>query len=112
MMSCKNIVQQRLADGLHVANGLFVAFSFQLEIKGFTESDFRVVHVCSDFVQGFADQYRAQVAELARRVQTVTGQTVKVAFADQGYTSLQVCKCSTVAVRSTIAPVVYNFSIF
>jgi transposase len=32
------------------------------------------------------EQERAQVAELARQVQHVTGQTVKVAFADQGYT--------------------------
>ncbi|WP_041735061.1 IS5 family transposase [Paraburkholderia atlantica] len=32
------------------------------------------------------EQERAQVAELARQVQRVTGQTVKVAFADQGYT--------------------------
>jgi len=32
------------------------------------------------------EQERAQAGELARRVQTVTGQTVKVAFADQGYT--------------------------
>jgi transposase len=32
------------------------------------------------------EQERAQVAELARQVQQVTGQTVKVAFADQGYT--------------------------
>ncbi len=32
------------------------------------------------------EQERAQVAELARQVQQVTGQAVKVAFADQGYT--------------------------
>lgn len=32
------------------------------------------------------EQERAQVAELARHVQHVTGQTVKLAFADQGYT--------------------------
>jgi transposase len=32
------------------------------------------------------EQERAQVAELARQVQQVTGNTVKVAFADQGYT--------------------------
>ena len=32
------------------------------------------------------EQERAQVAELARQVQHVTGQTVKPAFADQGYT--------------------------
>lgn len=32
------------------------------------------------------EQERAQVGELARQVQLVTGQTVKVAFADQGYT--------------------------
>src|ERR1700743_3443716 len=33
-----------------------------------------------------SEQERAQVAELARQVQYVTGQTVKLAFADQGYT--------------------------
>ena len=32
------------------------------------------------------DQERAQVAELTRQVQHVTGHTVKVAFAVQGYT--------------------------
>ena len=32
------------------------------------------------------EQERAQVAELARQVQQATGQTVKLAFADQGYT--------------------------
>ena len=31
------------------------------------------------------EQERAQVADLARQVQHVTGQTVKLAFADQGY---------------------------
>ena len=33
-----------------------------------------------------SEQERAQVGELARQVQQVTGQTVKLAFADQGYT--------------------------
>ena len=32
------------------------------------------------------EQERAQVAELARQVQQATGRTVKVVFADQGYT--------------------------
>jgi transposase len=32
------------------------------------------------------EQERAQVQELAQQVQHVTGQTVKLAFADQGYT--------------------------
>ncbi|MGF6673793.1 transposase [Paraburkholderia sp. WSM4174] len=32
------------------------------------------------------EQERAQVADLARQVQQATGETVKVAFADQGYT--------------------------
>ena len=32
------------------------------------------------------EQEAAQVAELAGQVQQVTGHTVKVAFADQGYT--------------------------
>lgn len=31
-------------------------------------------------------QDRAQVGELAQQVQTVTGETVQVAFVDQGYT--------------------------
>lgn len=31
------------------------------------------------------EQERAEVAELARQVQQATGETVKVAFADQGY---------------------------
>lgn len=61
-MSGENVVQQRLAGGLHIANGLFVAFSFQFEMKGFTESDIRVIHVCGGFVQCFADQYRARTA--------------------------------------------------
>jgi transposase len=33
-----------------------------------------------------SEQEHAQVGELARQVQQVTGETVKVAFADQGYT--------------------------
>ena len=32
------------------------------------------------------EQERAQVGALARQVQAVTGQTVRIAFADQGYT--------------------------
>jgi hypothetical protein len=32
------------------------------------------------------EQERAQVGELARQVPQATGQTIKVAFADQGYT--------------------------
>jgi transposase len=35
------------------------------------------------------EQERAQVAELAERVQEVTGETVEVAFVDQGYTGEQ-----------------------
>jgi transposase len=36
-----------------------------------------------------ANEQRAQVAELADRVQQVTGHTVKIAFADRGYTGKQ-----------------------
>src|SRR6202166_3922121 len=35
------------------------------------------------------EQDRAQVAQLAQQVQTVTGETVEVAFVDQGYTGGQ-----------------------
>jgi transposase len=35
------------------------------------------------------EQERAQVSELARQVQHATGQTVRIAFADQGYTGAQ-----------------------
>ncbi len=38
------------------------------------------------------EQERAQVAELARRVQQATGETVKVAFADRGYTGEEPAK--------------------
>ncbi|MGF6547459.1 hypothetical protein QFZ96_002530 [Paraburkholderia youngii] len=33
------------------------------------------------------EQKRAQVRELARQVQQATGQTLKLAFADHGYTA-------------------------
>ena len=38
------------------------------------------------YVTSANEQERAQVAELARQVQQATGHTVKLAFADQGYT--------------------------
>src|SRR5215471_12923763 len=40
------------------------------------------------------EQERAQVAELARQVQQATGETVKVAFADQGYTGEEPAKAA------------------
>jgi transposase len=43
-------------------------------------------HLLAVYVTPTNEQERAQVAELARQVQEITGQTVKVAFADQGYT--------------------------
>jgi transposase len=43
-------------------------------------------HLLAVHVTPANEQERAQVAELARQVQEITGETVKVAFADQGYT--------------------------
>ncbi len=43
-------------------------------------------HLLAVHVTPANEQERAQVGELARQVQTVTGETVSVAFADQGYT--------------------------
>ena len=43
-------------------------------------------HLLAVHVTPTNEQERAQVDELAQQVQTVTGETVKVAFADQGYT--------------------------
>ncbi|MCX4164903.1 MULTISPECIES: IS5 family transposase [Paraburkholderia] len=43
-------------------------------------------HLLAVHITPASEQERAQVAELASQVQHVTGQTVKVAFADQGYT--------------------------
>src|SRR5215211_6755869 len=43
-------------------------------------------HLLALTVTAASDQDRAQVAELAARVQEVTGGTVEVAFVDQGYT--------------------------
>ena len=43
-------------------------------------------HLLALKVTAASDQDRAQVAELAARVQEVTGGTVEVAFVDQGYT--------------------------
>ena len=43
-------------------------------------------HLLALKVTAASEQDRAQVAELAARVQEVTGQTVEVAFVDQGYT--------------------------
>jgi transposase len=43
-------------------------------------------HLLALKVTAASDQIRAQVAELAARVQEVTGRTVELAFVDQGYT--------------------------
>ncbi|MBB3261101.1 transposase [Paraburkholderia bannensis] len=40
------------------------------------------------------EQERAQIGERARQVLEVTGQTVKVAFANQGYTGEETCSGS------------------
>lgn len=43
-------------------------------------------HLLAVHVTPANEQEREQVAELARQAQEITGETVKVAFADQGYT--------------------------
>ena len=43
-------------------------------------------HLLALHVTAASEQDRAQVAELAEQVQSVTGETVEVAFVDQGYT--------------------------
>lgn len=43
-------------------------------------------HLLAVHVTPANEQERSQVGELAQQVQTVTGQTVSIAFADQGYT--------------------------
>jgi len=43
-------------------------------------------HLLALFVTAADEQDRAQVAELAARVQAETGETVEIAFVDQGYT--------------------------
>ena len=43
-------------------------------------------HLLALCVGSADEQDRAQVAELAKRVQTETGETVEIAFVDQGYT--------------------------
>ena len=40
------------------------------------------------------EQDRAQVAELAKRVQAETGETVEIAFVDQGYTGEKVAEAA------------------
>src|ERR687886_1402053 len=46
-------------------------------------------HLLALCVTAANEQERAQVAELAARVQEVTGETVEIAFVDQGYTGEQ-----------------------
>jgi transposase len=43
-------------------------------------------HLLALFVTAADEQDRAHVAELAKRVQAETGETVEIAFVDQGYT--------------------------
>jgi len=43
-------------------------------------------HLLALYVTPASEQERAQVTELAEQVQEVTGDTVKVAFVEQGYT--------------------------
>ncbi len=43
-------------------------------------------HLLATVITPASEQERAQVAELAAQVQTVTGQTVELAWVDQGYT--------------------------
>lgn len=43
-------------------------------------------HLLAVHVTSTNEQERAQVATLVKEVQAMTGQTVKIAFADQGYT--------------------------
>jgi transposase len=46
-------------------------------------------HLLALKVTAANEQERAQVADLAREIQTVTGATVKVAYVDQGYTGAE-----------------------
>jgi transposase len=46
-------------------------------------------HLLAAFATGADEQDRAQVAELSRRVQAATGESVQVAFVDRGYTGDQ-----------------------
>jgi transposase len=46
-------------------------------------------HLLALIVTAASEQDRAQVAELAERVQVATGESVEVAFVDQGYTGQQ-----------------------
>ena len=49
-------------------------------------------HLLALLVTPANEQERAQVAELAEQVQAVTGETVEVAFVDQGYTGEQAAR--------------------
>jgi transposase len=53
-------------------------------------------HLLALHVTPANQQERAQVAELARQVQDVTGQTVELAYVDQGYTGDQAAADATV----------------
>jgi len=53
-------------------------------------------HLLALFVTAADEQDRAQVAELAKRVQAETGETVEIAFVDQGYTGEKVAEAAEV----------------
>ena len=46
-------------------------------------------HLLATVVTPASEQERAQVADLAEQVQTVTGDTVELAYVDQGYTGTE-----------------------
>jgi transposase len=52
-------------------------------------------HLLALHVTPANEQERAQVAELASQVQAVTGDTVQVAFVDQGYTDPEPAQAAT-----------------
>ena len=49
-------------------------------------SDEELGHLLASCVTAADEQDRAQVSELAKRVQEETGETVEIAYVDQGYT--------------------------
>jgi len=53
-------------------------------------------HLLALFVTAADEQDRAQVAELAKRVQAETGETVEIAFVDQGYTGEKAAEAAEV----------------
>jgi transposase len=51
-------------------------------------------HLLATVVTPASEQERAQVADLAQQVQTVTGQSVELAYVDQGYTGTEPAKAA------------------